>query len=96
MARAIAVALLIQFPASVLADTTQYWVAKDAVSEQCEVVTKKPDGTLVIELAKTIFKTEAEAKGVIFAGSSSAEVLPPAANAVPVIIAIAIAPCKAS
>ena len=42
MARAIAVALLIQFPASVLADTTQYWVAKDAVSEQCEVVTKKP------------------------------------------------------
>src|SRR5258705_451465 len=54
---AIAVALLTQFTVSAFADT-QYWVAKDAVSKQCEVVTKKPDGTLVIDLAKTIYKTE--------------------------------------
>ena len=42
---AIAIALLIQFSASAFADTAQYWVAKDAVSKQCEVVTKEPDGT---------------------------------------------------
>ena len=58
---AIVVALLIHFTASAFADTTQYWVAKDAVSKQCEVVTKKPDGTLVIDLTKATYKTEAEA-----------------------------------
>ena len=61
---AIAVALLTQFTVSAFADT-QYWVAKDAVSKQCEVVTKKPDGTLVIDLAKTIYKTEAEANSAL-------------------------------
>lgn len=62
---AIAAALLIQFSGPVFADTIQYWVAKDAVSKQCEVVTKKPDGTLVIELSKTIYKTEAEANDAL-------------------------------
>ena len=62
---AIAIALLIQFSASAFADTAQYWVAKDAVSKQCEVVTKEPDGTLVIELSKTIYKTEAEANDAL-------------------------------
>ena len=61
---AIAVALLTQFTVSAFA-ATQYWVAKDAVSKQCEVVTKKPDGTLVIDLAKTIYKTEAEANNAL-------------------------------
>ncbi|ESY64351.1 hypothetical protein NKH57_27985 [Mesorhizobium sp. M1050] len=59
------IALLIQFPASAFADTTQYWAAKDAVSKQCEVVTKKPDGTLVIELTKATYKTEAEANDAL-------------------------------
>jgi hypothetical protein len=63
---AVAIALLIEFPASAsFADTTRYWVAKDAVSKQCEVVTKQPDGTLVIELTKTIYKTEAEANDAL-------------------------------
>jgi hypothetical protein len=57
---AIATALITQLTASAFA-STEYWVAKDAVSKQCEVVTKKPDGTLVIDLAKTTYKSEAEA-----------------------------------
>jgi septal ring-binding cell division protein DamX len=62
---AITISLLVQFSASAFADTAQYWVAKDAVSKQCEVVPKKPDGTLVIELSKTIYTTEAEAKDAL-------------------------------
>ncbi|WP_322419569.1 hypothetical protein [Mesorhizobium huakuii] len=62
---AIMVALVIQFSGSAFGDTAQYWVAKDAVSKQCEVVTKKPDGTLVIALSKATYKTEAEAKDVL-------------------------------
>ena len=57
---AIAIALFSQFTASAFA-AAEYWVAKDAVSKQCEVVTKKPDGTLVIDLSKITYKTEAEA-----------------------------------
>lgn len=57
---AIAIALFSQLPTSAFA-ATEYWVAKDAVSKQCEVVTKKPDGTLVIDLSKITYKTEAEA-----------------------------------
>jgi len=62
---AITIALLIQSSTSTFADTAQYWVAKDAVSKQCEVVTKKPDGTLVIDLTKATYKTEAEAKDAL-------------------------------
>lgn len=40
----------------------EYWVARDAVSKQCEVVPKKPDGTLVIDLAKKKFASEGEAR----------------------------------
>ncbi|PBB65939.1 hypothetical protein CK228_24705 [Mesorhizobium sp. WSM4312] len=59
---ATAAALVIQFSGSAFGDTAQYWLAKDAVSKQCEVVPKKPDGTLVIALTKATYKTEAEAK----------------------------------
>ena len=62
---AIAAALLIQSPAPVFADTAQYWIAKDAVSKQCEVVTKEPDGTLVIKLSKTTYKSVAEANAAL-------------------------------
>ncbi|MDX8481662.1 hypothetical protein RFN28_24850 [Mesorhizobium sp. VK24D] len=40
----------------------EYWVARDAVSKQCEVVPKKPDGTLVVDLGKKKYASEAEAK----------------------------------
>jgi hypothetical protein len=40
----------------------EYWVARDAVSKQCEVVPKKPDGTLVIDLGKKRYPSEAEAR----------------------------------
>lgn len=62
---AMTIALLIQLSASAFADTAQYWVAKDAVSKQCEVVTKKPDGTLVIDLTRVTYKTEAEANAAL-------------------------------
>jgi hypothetical protein len=61
---AIAIALISQFPVSAFA-ATEYWVAKDAVSKRCEVVTKKPDGTLVIDLAKRTYKSDAEANAAI-------------------------------
>lgn len=61
---AIAITLISQFTVSAIA-ATQYWVAKDAVSKQCEVVTKKPDGTLVIDLAKATYKSEAEANAAM-------------------------------
>ncbi|UVK47805.1 hypothetical protein BPNPMPFG_003653 [Mesorhizobium sp. AR07] len=62
---AITTALLSQFTVSAIGATEQWWVAKDAVSKQCEVVTKKPDGTLVIDLAKTTYKSEAEANAAM-------------------------------
>lgn len=62
---AIATALISQFTMSAFGATEQWWVAKDAVSKQCEVVTKKPDGTLVIDLAKTTYKSEAEANAAM-------------------------------
>ncbi|WP_245468808.1 MULTISPECIES: hypothetical protein [unclassified Mesorhizobium] len=61
---AIAAGVISQFIVSAFA-ATEYWVAKDAVSKQCEVVTKKPDGTLVIPLTKTRYKTEAEANAAM-------------------------------
>jgi hypothetical protein len=65
MLRGIAIAAAVLFQSPVFAETAQYWIAKDAVSKQCEVVTKEPDGTLVIELSKTIYKTEAEANDAL-------------------------------
>ncbi|WP_176477076.1 hypothetical protein [Mesorhizobium sp. WSM4313] len=40
----------------------QYWVARDAVSKQCEIVPKKPDGTLVVDLGKKKYASEGEAR----------------------------------
>lgn len=63
MVRALALATLATslFVVPALA-AEEYWVARDAVSKQCEVVPKKPDGTLVVDLAKKKFASEAEAK----------------------------------
>ncbi|UCI24725.1 MULTISPECIES: hypothetical protein [unclassified Mesorhizobium] len=63
MVRTIAVAILatgmISLPAKA---AEQYWVARDAVSKQCEIVPKKPDGTLVIDLGKKKYASEGEAR----------------------------------
>ena len=62
MVRTIALAILVTGIASLAAMAAeQYWVARDAVSKQCEVVPKKPDGTLVVDLGKKKYASEAEA-----------------------------------
>ncbi|RWD86416.1 hypothetical protein [Mesorhizobium sp.] len=63
MVRAIAIAILaagiVGLPAMA---AEEYWVARDAVSKQCEIVPKKPDGTLVIDLGKKKYASEGEAR----------------------------------
>ncbi|MDX8526427.1 hypothetical protein RFM68_18160 [Mesorhizobium sp. MSK_1335] len=63
MVRTIAIAILATGIASLPAMAAEeYWVARDAVSKQCEVVPKKPDGTLVVDLGKKTYPSEADAK----------------------------------
>ncbi|AZO08648.1 MULTISPECIES: hypothetical protein [unclassified Mesorhizobium] len=63
MVRAIAFAVLAAaFGSAPAMAEEQYWVARDAVSKQCEIVPKKPDGTLVIDLGKKKYASEAEAR----------------------------------
>lgn len=63
MVRAIAIAILATAIMSLPAVAAeQYWVARDAVSKQCEIVPKKPDGTLVIDLGKKKYASEGEAR----------------------------------
>ena len=63
MVRAIAVATVITCIMSMSAVAAeQYWVARDAVSKQCEIVPKKPDGTLVVDLGKKKYASEGEAR----------------------------------
>ncbi|MDX8443419.1 hypothetical protein [Mesorhizobium australafricanum] len=63
MVRTIAIAILaagIVSPPAMAAE--QYWVARDAVSKQCEIVPKKPDGTLVVDIGKKKYASEGEAR----------------------------------
>ena len=63
MVRTLAIAILATgFVALPAMAAEQYWVARDAVSNQCEIVPKKPDGTLVVDLGKKKYASEAEAK----------------------------------
>ncbi|CDX19255.1 conserved exported hypothetical protein [Mesorhizobium plurifarium] len=63
MVRTIAVAILATGMMSMPAMAAeQYWVARDAVSKQCEIVPKKPDGTLVVDLGKKKYASEGEAR----------------------------------
>ena len=63
MVRTIAVAILTTGIMSLPAMAAeQYWVARDAVSKQCEIVPKKPDGTLVVDLGKKKYASEGEAR----------------------------------
>ncbi|AZO30909.1 hypothetical protein [Mesorhizobium sp. M1B.F.Ca.ET.045.04.1.1] len=64
MVRALAFAILLTAgfigPPAMAAE--EYWVARDAVSKQCEIVPKKPDGTLVVDLGKKKYTSEGEAR----------------------------------
>ena len=40
---------------------TEYWVAKDATTKKCEVVTKKPDGTKLMDAGKKTYATKGDA-----------------------------------
>jgi hypothetical protein len=40
---------------------TEYWVAKDASTKKCQVVTKKPDGTKLIDAGKKTYTSQANA-----------------------------------
>lgn len=40
---------------------TEYWVAKDAATKKCEVVTKKPDGTKLMDAGKKTYATKGDA-----------------------------------
>ncbi|RWD61518.1 MAG: hypothetical protein EOS36_17620 [Mesorhizobium sp.] len=63
MVRALAIAILATGMASLPAVAAEeYWVARDAVSKQCEIVPKEPDGTLVIDLGKKKYASEGEAR----------------------------------
>ncbi|MDX8452924.1 hypothetical protein RFM98_09165 [Mesorhizobium sp. VK9D] len=63
MVRTIAIAILAAGVMSLPAMAAeQYWVARDAVSKQCEIVPKKPDGTLVVDLGKKKYASEGEAR----------------------------------
>lgn len=63
MVRTLAIAILATGIMSLPAVAAeQYWVARDVVSKQCEIVPKKPDGTLVVDLGKKKYASEGEAR----------------------------------
>lgn len=41
---------------------TEYWVAKDAATNKCEIMETKPDGVKMLEVGKTPHETKADAK----------------------------------
>jgi hypothetical protein len=41
---------------------TEYWVAIDAATKKCEVVTKKPDGTKLTDAGKKTYTSKANAE----------------------------------
>ena len=55
---AASVAVLFSMPAFA---ATQFWVAKDATTKKCSVVSAKPDGKTATEVGKKAYKTEANA-----------------------------------
>ncbi|MGX5831424.1 hypothetical protein [Mesorhizobium sp. 43Arga] len=40
---------------------TEYWVAMDAATKKCEVVTKKPDGTKLTDAGMKTYSSKADA-----------------------------------
>jgi hypothetical protein len=41
---------------------TEFWVAKNASTNKCEVVAKKPDGKMMVEIGKAGYRTKAQAE----------------------------------
>ena len=58
---AIAGALVAAFSIPAFA-ATEYWVAKDAATKKCEVVTKKPDGTKLTDAGNKTYAHKADAE----------------------------------
>ncbi|KAA3452359.1 hypothetical protein C7I87_02445 [Mesorhizobium sp. SARCC-RB16n] len=58
---AIAGALVALFSIPAFA-ATEYWVAMDAATKKCEVVTTKPDGTKQTDAGKQTYSTQADAE----------------------------------
>jgi len=48
---------------------TEYWVAKNATTDKCEVVARKPDGKSWIEVGKIGHKTRHEAQSALKAAA---------------------------
>jgi hypothetical protein len=55
---AVAALSLLCLPAS----AAEFWVAKSASTNKCEVVSKKPDGKTYMEVGKAAHKTKAAAE----------------------------------
>jgi hypothetical protein len=71
-------AVLVAFTgAGYAATATSFWVAQDAKTKKCEVVTKKPDGKTLIEVGKVHYKTQAAADTAM---KSAKECAPPPAK----------------
>ena len=45
--------------------TREFYVGQDAATKKCSVSDKKPDGTKVMMVGKTSFKTKAEAEAAM-------------------------------
>jgi len=41
---------------------TEFWVAKNASTNKCEVVAKKPDGKMMVEIGKAGYRTKGQAE----------------------------------
>lgn len=44
---------------------TEYWVAKDAASHKCEVVSKKPDGMKMMNAGDKMYTSQAKAQAAM-------------------------------
>jgi hypothetical protein len=41
---------------------TEFWVARNASTNKCEVVAKKPDGKMLVEIGKAGYRTKQQAE----------------------------------
>ena len=60
----IATALLAAFSAPSFA-ATDYWVAKDASTHKCQVVSKKPDGTKMMNAGNKTYTSQSSAQSAM-------------------------------
>ena len=48
---------------------TEFWVAKNASTNKCEVVAKKPDGKMMVEIGKAGYRTKGQAEKALKAAA---------------------------